>query len=97
MRTLSNERSDKPISAESLCRFLKENYFELGYGIFNQLLGTAVGTKFEHNYSNIFMIGLEQNLFANYKFSPFLWLWSLNDNFCFWTDREEKLNHFLSI
>ena len=75
MRTFLNERSDKPISTEGLCRLakivLKENYFELGDEIFHQLLGTAIGTKFVSDYANIFMAGLERKLFANNKFNSF--------------------------
>ena len=58
MRVFLNERSDKPVSTERLCRsakiVLKENCFELGDEIFHQLLGTAIGTKFAPYYTNIF-------------------------------------------
>ena len=40
------------------------------------------------------MAGLEQKLFANNKFNPFLWLQFLDDILCIWTDGEEKLNEF---
>ena len=86
MRTFLNERNDKSISIESLCRLakivLKENYFELGDEIFHQLLGTAIGTKFAPYYANIFMAELERKLFENNKFTPFLWLRFLDDIFC---------------
>ena len=40
------------------------------------------------------MAGLERKLFANNKLNPSLWLRFLDDIFCIWTDREEKLNEF---
>lgn len=50
IRAFLNERSDKTICTESLCRLvkivLKANYSELGDEIFHRLLGTAIGTKF---------------------------------------------------
>ena len=82
------------VYANKLKLFSKKMNFELGDEIFHQLLGTATGTKFAPNYANILMARLERKLFANNKFNPFLWLLFLDDIFCIWTDREEKLNEF---
>ena len=38
--------------------------------MYHQLLGTAIGTRFTSNYANIFMAGLEENLFKELKFKP---------------------------
>ena len=47
---------------------LKPNYFEFGQDVYQQLLGIAIGTKFAPPYANIFMAGLEEEMFKNPKF-----------------------------
>ena len=42
--------------------------------MYHQLLGTAIGTNFAPNYTNIFMPGLEENLSKKLKFKQYLWL-----------------------
>ena len=71
---------------------LKHNYFEFGQDVYQQILGTAIGTKFAPPYANIFMDGLEEENFKNPKFKPFLWLRYLDDIFCLWTEGVNKLN-----
>ena len=82
------KREDQSVSCENPCRLvkiiLKGNYFELGSGIYHQLLGTAISTKFAPNVGNIFMAGLEKDLFKKLKFKPYFCLRYLEDVFCIW-------------
>ena len=101
MRKFLNEREDRTVSTENLCKLakiiLKHNYFELGEKIFHQLLGTAIGTKFAPPYANIFMAGLEEQLFREYDITPLVWLRYLDDIFCVWTEGEQKLKEFFEF
>ena len=58
-------------------------------------MGTAFGSKFAPNYANILISGLGQNLFK--KFKQYIWLRYLDDNFCIWTERLEKLKELFSL
>ena len=58
-------------------------------------MGTAIGSKFAPNYASILMSGLEQNLFK--KFKQYIWLRYLDDNFCVWTERLDKLKELFSL
>ena len=51
---------------------LKHNYFEFGQDVYQQILSTTIGTKFAPPYGNIFMAGLEEEVFKNPQFKPFL-------------------------
>ena len=70
---------------------------ELGQDVYHQILGTAIGTKFAPHYVNIFMAGLEEEIFSSTEFQPLLWLRCLDDIFCLWTDTIEKLNELLEF
>ena len=74
---------------------MKHNYFEFGQDVYQQILGTAIGTKFAPPYV-IFMAGLEEEIFKNPKFKPFLWLRYLGDIFCLWTEGVDKLKEFFN-
>ena len=63
--------------------------------MYHQKLGTAIGTKFAPPYANLFMAGLETNIFSDTNVQPLLWLRYLDDIFCIWTDGLEKLKEFL--
>ena len=59
MRDALEEKEDKSVSTEFLVRLLeivlKNNIFEFNQQLFQQLIGTAMGTKCAPNYSNLFM------------------------------------------
>ena len=101
LKCFLDKREDQSVSSENLCRLakiiLKHNYFELGSDMYHQLLGTAIGTKYTPNYANIFMAGLEENLFKKLKFKPYLWLRYLDDIFSIWTKGLDKLKEFLNF
>ena len=98
MRRFLDKREDQSVSSESLCKpaniVLKHNYFELGKDFYQQILGTAIGTKFA---PNIFMTGLEEELFEKSHFQPYLWLQYLDHIFCIWTEGLENLKEFFGF
>ena len=100
MKKYLDKREDQSVTSENLYKLaeivLKHNYFEFGQDVYQQILGTAIGTKFAPPYANIFMAGLEEEIFKNPKFKPFLWLRYLGDIFCLWTEGVDKLKEFFN-
>ena len=45
---------------------------ELGQDVYHQILGTAIGTKFAPHYVNIFMAGLEEEIFSSTVSNTFM-------------------------
>ena len=76
MGRLLDKREDQSVSSQSLGKLantvLKHNYFQLGKYIYHQILGTAIGTKFAPHYANIFMAGLEKEIFEKFHFQPYV-------------------------
>ena len=100
MKKYLDKREDQSVTSENLYKLaevvLKHNYFEFGQDVYKQILGTAIGTKFAPPYANIFMAGLEEEIFKNPKFKPFLWLRYLDDIFCLWSESVDKLKEFFN-
>ena len=101
MRRFLDKREDQSVLSESLCKLanivLKHNYFELGKDVYHPILGTAIGKKFAPHYPNIFMAGLEEEIFEKSHFQPYLWLRYLDDIFCIWTEGLENLKEFFGF
>ena len=76
MKKYLDKPEDQLVTLENLYKLaeivLKHNYFECGQDVYQQILGTAIGTKFAPPYVNIFMAGLEDEIFKNSKFRPLL-------------------------
>ena len=57
----------KKVSTEDLVKIakfvLKNNFFEFNSKVKQQILGTAIGTKFAHPYACIFMDEVETSFF----------------------------------
>ena len=100
MKKYLDKLEGQSVTSENLYKLteivLKHNYFEFGQDVYQQILGTAIGTKFTPPYAKIFMAGLEEEIFKNPKFTPFLWLRYLDDIFCLWTEVVDKLKGFFS-
>ena len=100
MKKYLGKREDQSVTSENLCKLteivLKHNYFEFGQDVYQEISGTVIGTKFAPPYAKIFMAGLEEEIFKNPKFTPFLWLRYLDDIFCLWTEGVDKLKEFFS-
>ena len=100
MKKYLDKREDQSVTSENLYKLaeivLKHNYFEFGQGVYQHILDTVIGTKFAPPYANIFMAGLEEEIFKIPKFKPFLWLRYLDDIFCLWTEVVDKLKEFFN-
>ena len=62
---------------------LKNNLFEFNSKVLQQILGTALGTKFAPPYACIYMDRAEQDFLETQKLQPLLWLRYINDVFSF--------------
>ena len=74
---------------------LKNNYFEFGNKIKQQISGTAIGTKFAPPYVCIFMSDLETKFLEGQHLQPLVWLRYIDYIFLIWTHGEESLKKFL--
>ena len=67
-----DRRREKKISTENLVKIavfvLKNNYFEFDRSVYQQVAGTAIGTKSAHFYACIFIDRLENSFFGNTTF-----------------------------
>ena len=66
---------------------LKCNAFRFGTTIFQQVMGTCMGTPMSPNYANLFMDRFESNLVDSYRkrtgFAPLVWFRYIDDIFLF--------------
>lgn len=74
---------------------LENNIFEFDSRTFQQLAGTAIGTKFAPPYACIFMDELEEEFLEGEMVKPLIWLRYIDDIFFIWTGSEEELFAFL--
>ena len=91
--TLINQRFSKLFIKEGLKVILENNNFRFNDRFYNQIKGTAMGTKVAPTYANLVMGYLERNLFHQIKItydehfvSIFKTFWKryLDDCFLFW-------------
>ena len=75
---------------------LKNNFFEFDSKVFQQIAGTAIGTKFAPPYACIFMDQLETKFLETQTFKPLVWFRYIDDIFFIWTHGEEKLKTFIA-
>ena len=75
MKKYLDKREDESVTSVNLYKLveivLKHKYFEFGQDVYQQILGTTIGTKFAPPYANIFMTGLEEEIFKNPKLNHF--------------------------
>ena len=99
LREALNKRDEETIPTEELLKMaefvLKNNYFEFGNKIKQQISGTAIGTKFAPPYACIFMSDLETKFLESQHLQPLVWLRYIDDIFFIWTHGEESLKKFL--
>ena len=74
---------------------LKNNLFEFDCKFYQQISGTAIGTKFAPPYVYIFMDYVETEFLKTQAIKPWLWKRFIDDICFIWTDSEENLNKFL--
>ena len=74
---------------------LKCNVFSFHTHIYQQIQGTAMGTKMAPSYANLFMDSLESSFLKDEPLQPALWKRYIDDILCVWTDSRESLEDFL--
>ena len=74
---------------------LKNNYFQFGDKVYQQISGRAIGTKFATPYACIFMDQVESNFLQTQKFQPLVWFRYIDDIFFIWTHGENSLKNFM--
>ena len=74
---------------------LKNNYWEFGNTIKQQLFGTASGTKFFPPQVCIFINDLETKFQESQRLQTLVWLWYVDGGFFICTNGEEGLKKFL--
>ena len=63
--------------------------------MFQQISGTAIGTKFAPPYACIYMDRVEQDFLETQELQPLLWLRYIDDIFFIWTHGKEELKKFM--
>ena len=76
-------------------QLLTKNYFSFNGMLYEQIQGTAMGTRMAPNYAIIFMHYLETNFLANYPKQPKIWLRFIDDIFMIWKYGNLELEKFL--
>ena len=67
---------------------LNNNFFEFNSDTFQQISGTAIGTKFAPPYACIYMDQVEQKFLATQINQPLIWLRCINNIFFIWTRKK---------
>ena len=92
-------RSVKKIPTENLIKMaefvLKNNLFEFNNKVFQQISGTAIGTKFAPPYACIYMDRVGQEFLETQELQTLLWLRFIDDIFWIWTHGKEELKKFM--
>ena len=100
LRKRLDNRKEKYISTDMLCDLaevvLKNNIFKFSKKIFQQKRGMATETKFAPPYSILFMAELEEAIFKEADFKPYLWWRCIDDIFFLWEHGEEKLRSLIN-
>ena len=73
---------------------LTKNYFKFNDKLYEQIQGTALGTRMAPNYAIIFMHFLETNFLSNYPKQPKIWPRFIDDIFMIWKDGKLELEKF---
>ena len=94
-------REDKTISTDTVLELahvvLKNNFFEFNDDFYQQLRGTAIGTKCAPSYAILFLAALEEKLLADAQDKPWVWWRYIDDIFLIWQHGEEKLRDFITF
>ena len=74
---------------------LKCNVFSFDNSIYQQIQGTAMGTRMAPSYANLFMDRLEKAFLAQEPILPLVWKHYIDDILCIWTGSRSQLDSFL--
>ena len=101
LKGVLEHREDKTISTDTLLELahvvLKNNFFEFNGDFYQQLRGTAIGTKCAPSYAILFLAALEEKLLAEAQNKPWVWWRYIDDVFIIWQHGEEKLREFVNF
>ena len=79
--------------AEYYC--IENNYFQFSNKMYQQISGTAIGTKFAPPYSCISMDQMESKFLQTQKCQPLVWFRYIDDIFLIWTHGENSGKKFM--
>ena len=99
------KRKNKKIPSLLLKRLiltvLKSNVFRFGDKIYQQIMGTAMGTPMAPNYANIFLDRFESHMLDEYEVAtglkPLVWMRFIDDIFFIWQHDKVSLDHFVKF
>ena len=74
---------------------LRCNVFSFDGQIYEQIQGTAMGTKMAPSYANLFMDRFERAFLAQEPIQPLIWKRYMDDILCIWTGTRSELEGFL--
>ena len=74
---------------------LRCNVFSFNGQIYQQIQGTAMGTKMAPSYANLFMDRFERAFLAQEPILPLVWKRYIDDILCIWTGTRSELDSFL--
>ena len=74
---------------------LRCNVFSFDGKIYEQIQGTAMGTKMAPSYANLFMDRFERAFLAQEPIQPLIWKHYIDDILCVWTGTRSELESFL--
>ena len=76
---------------------LKNNFFEVDSKFYEQISGTAIGTKFAPPYACIFIDHIETEFSKTQYIKTWFWKRFIDGIFFIWTESEESLEKLLEI
>ena len=101
LKGVLEHREDKTISTDTLLKLahvvLKSKFFEFKDNFYQQLMGTAIGTKCATSYVIVFLAALEEKLFAEAQYKAWVWWRYIDDVFLIWQHGDEKLRDFITF
>ena len=74
---------------------LKCNVFSFDNSMYQQIQGTAMGTKMAPSYANLFMDRFERAFLAQEPILPLVWKRYIDDILCIWTGTRSQIDSFL--
>lgn len=83
------------VASEMLHIILQKNYFEFNSTMYQQIRGTAMGTKMAPSFANLFMDVLERQFLDREETKPLIWKRYIDDILCIWQGTRQSLEGFL--
>ena len=94
-----NKKVSSRILKSLILLVLKCNAFQFGTTIYEQVMGTCMGTPMAPNYANLFMDRFENDVLHSFRektgFAPLVWFRYIDDIFFIWTHGEDSLEEFI--